>query len=285
MNDYPTNMTLRPIHQWPGELTRTRRASAFSAKFSDTLELLRKELRLLEPQSRYYPKTVLQIAMDEKDFRLDGMPRAGAKAQHPGVILTIYPNAKEASELTFPCDTFLTWQDNLRAIALTLEALRKVNRYGCPSRDNSTVGGEPSDRGRPCLRRWDRSLPPRFYGRWRGTATTTHMTPRWIACAPTPRLPRTCTARRGRTLTPTATAGTREISCAPRPPLRCFRLTGYPSVLEFQHHEVVAETAHVVSQTRHQGVPSTGSCTTCGVAHVVVTMEQHVRLNHVHYVP
>lgn len=130
MNDYPTNMTLRPIHQWPGELTRTRRASAFSAKFSDTLELLRKELRLLEPQSRYYPKTVLQIAMDEKDFRLDGMPRAGAKAQHPGVILTIYPNAKEASELTFPCDTFLTWQDNLRAIALTLEALRKVNRYG-----------------------------------------------------------------------------------------------------------------------------------------------------------
>lgn len=130
MSDYPTGMTLRPIHQWPGQLTQNRRASAFSAKFSDTLELLRRELRLLEPESRYYPKTVLQIAMDEKDFRNDGMPRAQAKAQHPGVILTIYPTAAGASELTFPCDTFLTWQDNLRAIALTLEALRKVNRYG-----------------------------------------------------------------------------------------------------------------------------------------------------------
>ncbi len=130
MNDYPNGMTLRPIHQWPGQLTKSRRASAFSAKFTDTLELLRRELRLLEPESRYYPNTVLQIAMDEKDFRQDGMPRAQAKSQHPGVILTIYPTAEGASELTFPCDTFLTWQDNLRAIALTLEALRKVNRYG-----------------------------------------------------------------------------------------------------------------------------------------------------------
>lgn len=130
MNDYPTGMTLRPIHQWPGELTKSRRASAFSAKLSDTLELLRRELRMLEPNSRYYPKTVLQIAMEEKDFRNDGMPRAQAKAAHPGVILTIYPNTKGEAELTFPCDTFLTWQDNLRAIALTLEALRKINRYG-----------------------------------------------------------------------------------------------------------------------------------------------------------
>ena len=70
MGDYPTGMTLRPIHQWPGQLTQNRRASAFSAKFSDTLELLRRELRLLEPESRHYPRTVLQIAMDEKDFRL-----------------------------------------------------------------------------------------------------------------------------------------------------------------------------------------------------------------------
>lgn len=130
MNDYPTGMTLRPIHQWPGELTKTRRVSAFSAKLSDTLELLRRELRMLEPTSRFYPKTVLQIAMDEKDFRIDGMPRAQAKATHPGVVLTIYPTAKDAAELTFPCDTFFTWQDNLRAIALTLEALRKINRYG-----------------------------------------------------------------------------------------------------------------------------------------------------------
>ncbi|OIN81652.1 hypothetical protein BMG05_06490 [Mycobacterium malmoense] len=32
--------------------------------------------------------------------------------------------------LSFPCDTFTHWHDNLRAITLTLEALRKVDRYG-----------------------------------------------------------------------------------------------------------------------------------------------------------
>ncbi|UAK40355.1 molecular chaperone DnaJ [Gordonia bronchialis] len=32
--------------------------------------------------------------------------------------------------LSFPCDKFVTWQENLRAIALALEALRKVERYG-----------------------------------------------------------------------------------------------------------------------------------------------------------
>lgn len=32
--------------------------------------------------------------------------------------------------LRYPCDRFATWQDNLRAIALSLEALRKVDRYG-----------------------------------------------------------------------------------------------------------------------------------------------------------
>jgi hypothetical protein len=35
--------------------------------------------------------------------------------------------------LSFPCDTFDSWEDNLRAIALALEALRKVDRYGVTS--------------------------------------------------------------------------------------------------------------------------------------------------------
>ena len=32
--------------------------------------------------------------------------------------------------LQYATDTFTSWQDNLRAIALSLEALRAVNRYG-----------------------------------------------------------------------------------------------------------------------------------------------------------
>jgi hypothetical protein len=43
--------------------------------------------------------------------------------------------AKHGS-LSYPCDKFSHWQDNLRAIALSMEALRKVDRYGV------TRGGE-----------------------------------------------------------------------------------------------------------------------------------------------
>lgn len=32
--------------------------------------------------------------------------------------------------LRFPCDTYISWEDNLRAIVLTLERLRAIDRYG-----------------------------------------------------------------------------------------------------------------------------------------------------------
>ena len=32
--------------------------------------------------------------------------------------------------LRFPCDTFRLWEDNVRAIALALAALRQIDRYG-----------------------------------------------------------------------------------------------------------------------------------------------------------
>lgn len=119
---------MRPIDQWPGAFTRDRRYSPFQATFTDTLQLLEKELRLLDPKDTQYPPSVLQVAIDESKFRLDGMPRAGAEPVHPGVIVSIEPRNKPAMSL--PCDTFTHWHSNLRAIALTLEALRKIDRYG-----------------------------------------------------------------------------------------------------------------------------------------------------------
>lgn len=126
MSTYPPNMTLRPIDIWPGTQTRERRRSNFSAQWRDTLNLLDRELWHLGKGGQY-AGTVLQIAMREQDFRIDGMPRANAVAQHPGVILNI---DSVHGALSYPCDTFTHWQDNLRAIALGLEALRKVERYG-----------------------------------------------------------------------------------------------------------------------------------------------------------
>lgn len=126
MSDYPARMTLRPIDQWPGTETRNRERSQFSAPWSATLELLDRELFNLGP-GRQYPTSILQIAMRERDFRIDGMPRANAVASHPGVIVNV---ESTKGPLSFPCDKFDRWKDNLRAIALGLEALRRIDRYG-----------------------------------------------------------------------------------------------------------------------------------------------------------
>ena len=138
MSDYPPGMKLRPIEHWPGRQTANRVRSPFSAPWRATLNLLERELAFLSPDPRRLVATsVLQIAMREQDFRVDGLPRANAKPEHPGVILTV---ASAKGTLSFPCDKFLTWQENLRAIALALEALRRVDRYGITPNDEQYTG-------------------------------------------------------------------------------------------------------------------------------------------------
>lgn len=129
MTAYPPGMKLRPIETWPGENTRNRRQAPFRSNLTATIKDLARELRALDPKDRYYPPSILQLALRERDFRVtDGMPRADSRPAHPGVILNIEPRNKQA--MSFPCDTFTHWHDNLRAITLTLEALRKIDRYG-----------------------------------------------------------------------------------------------------------------------------------------------------------
>lgn len=122
----------RPIDHWPGELTRNRKHAPFQAGWGTTTALLDKELRHLQAKA-----IVMLVAMDAKDFRIDGQPRANAKAQHPGVILTF---DSKFGPLRYACDTFYDFADNVRAIALGLEALRKVERYGITKRGEQYTG-------------------------------------------------------------------------------------------------------------------------------------------------
>lgn len=48
--------------------------------------------------------------------------------------------ASRAPQMRFRCATFHTWQDNVRAIALGMEALRKVERYGITELDQQYAG-------------------------------------------------------------------------------------------------------------------------------------------------
>ncbi len=134
MSNWPANLSVAPIGAWPGALTpeHRRQRSNFSAGWLDTTRLLRREMSHLAAKNGE-----LLVAIRPEDFRLDGYPRANARQVHPGVILSF---DSSVGHLSYPCDTFTTWQDNLRAVALALEALRKVDRYGVTKRGEQYRG-------------------------------------------------------------------------------------------------------------------------------------------------
>jgi len=118
------NAVFRPVDQWPGKQTppSNRRSGKFKAAYSKTLDLLERELAYLRAKD-----VVIQAYFAPSEIRNDGWPKSSARPAQPGVILS-FDAGKEA--YSYPCDTFIDWEDNLRAIALSLEALRAVDRYG-----------------------------------------------------------------------------------------------------------------------------------------------------------
>ena len=115
----------RPLQTWPGPRTPEweRQRSPFSASYTDTLDLLERELRHLEARN-----VVVQVVLEPSQIRNGGLPKTINAIKDPAVIVTFSNAAGE--EFAYPCDTFSTYVSNIRAIALALEALRKVDRYG-----------------------------------------------------------------------------------------------------------------------------------------------------------
>lgn len=124
--------TFRPISTWPGEMTSERKRSRFGTGYGQTLSLLERELWYLSARD-----VVFELALDESQIRRDGRPRADARPNHPGVVLSF---GSGKGPLRIACDRFTDWEDNLRAIALALEALRMIDRYGVSSRGEQYVG-------------------------------------------------------------------------------------------------------------------------------------------------
>lgn len=150
MSDWPEGLESGPIREWPGAL----RASGVRerAKFmrpgrkegdrwipqspmpiSRTLTDLTRELEALRAK-----KIVMLIALEPSQFRIDGRPYANAKPVHPGVILSF--EIPGVGTVSYPCDKYTRWEDNLRAITLSLEALRLVDRHGVTRRGEQYRG-------------------------------------------------------------------------------------------------------------------------------------------------
>lgn len=124
--------TVRPLTAWPGSLTPERRVSPFYAYWDGTTKLLGRELDALEARN-----VVLQMAITESDIRQDGKLRQQARPAHPGIIVAF---ESRHGPMQYACDSFLHWKDNVRAVALSLEALRKMERYGVVRRGEQYTG-------------------------------------------------------------------------------------------------------------------------------------------------
>jgi hypothetical protein len=129
-------VAIRPLTGWTGPRTADPRRSPFNATWSATVSLLAREISHLSTGNG---RAVLEVDVREDQLRNDGLPYANARIADPAVVLTIL---SVHGALRYPCDTFGSgkkvdgWQHNVRAIALALEALRTVDRYGV------TRGGE-----------------------------------------------------------------------------------------------------------------------------------------------
>jgi hypothetical protein len=113
---------------WPGKKTSSynRKRAPFKSQWSKTLHMLQRELSHLGARK-------VEIACEIRgsyDIRQDGQLRADARPG-PAVILSFIDN--DGQRQAYPCDTFGWWQDNLYAIAIVLEDLRRAERYGVQS--------------------------------------------------------------------------------------------------------------------------------------------------------
>jgi hypothetical protein len=133
-------VTFRPLER---PVSSGWRSSPFKAGWTSTVTLLAKELRAHGAR-----RSVLEIDFREQDLRLDGLPRADRRAQSPGVVLSFQATAVPGSpQLRYEVGTYNDWRDNVRAIALGLEALRAVDRYGVTKRGEQYAGWKQLESG------------------------------------------------------------------------------------------------------------------------------------------
>lgn len=123
--------THEPIEEFPRPLTKSRTWSQFEKTWTGVQMILERETRMLKARrgslkikTFHRPYDVLKSGKLRSDVR---------KPENPGVVVVfdVYDDdQKRYVPMSFECDKFLDWKDNVRAIADAMEALRKIDRYG-----------------------------------------------------------------------------------------------------------------------------------------------------------
>ena len=123
---FETPIQFVPMPTWPYPSTEHRRSrSTFKASWTSTMALLDRELQMLDASS-----VLIGGLFTEHDVRRDGMLRSNARQPiHPGIEISFDSGVRDR-RLVFRTDSCDFWQHNVRSIALGMEALRAVDRFG-----------------------------------------------------------------------------------------------------------------------------------------------------------
>lgn len=110
--------------RWPAGKARTAAGARKVAKFKLRLHAARDDLlgELRRLGARYV------VISSNLRTRRDGLPRA-SRRQPEDPAVAVYFNL-EADQFVFSCDVWTLVEDNIRAIGLTIAALRGIRRWG-----------------------------------------------------------------------------------------------------------------------------------------------------------
>lgn len=145
-------IVFRPLPAWTDHVSKPI-GHPFRASWLATTNLLEREVEQLNGRFASV-EVVLQVQASDYYMRKDGGIKADAKVTGDGVVVSF---DSIHGPLRYACDSFsgsswrglAGWQANVRAIALTLEALRKVDRYGSSHRGEQYTGFAALPSGEP----------------------------------------------------------------------------------------------------------------------------------------
>lgn len=112
----------RPLLKWTRKPGLGDIRDHFKTPYNKTLALLEYELAKLSANN-----VIIEAGFESNFIRNDGWPYRGARPIQPGVV--VYFKSPDGP-MEFPCGTYTRFEANIHAIALTLENLRAIDRYG-----------------------------------------------------------------------------------------------------------------------------------------------------------
>lgn len=148
---------LHPLDRYPVEASRWPKRSQFTATWAQTVELLEREANAVRSKRQENDPVFVYVDAAPDAFTARHALRSGGKVRSHGVVVEF--DAKDGL-LRFPCDAFNKsawardrnepWKDNVRAVALALQHLRRVDDYGLAAgRQYTPWSALPSGRTTP----------------------------------------------------------------------------------------------------------------------------------------